>query len=133
MEQQKTIFNYLNAIFNKDDIKYDKKIAPAYLLSLWLSHDQALLPIVERMNPYHFLLEDDIIYNYYFAAVPKGRRFIKWTKKVEIPKEQKELLEEITATYNLSRREAMLYKKLLTITSKRGIIKTENVTKNFFE
>lgn len=133
MEQQKTIFNYLNAIFNKDDIKYDKKIAPAYLLSLWLSHDQALLPIVERMNPYHFLLEDDIIYNYYFSAVPKGRRFIKWTKKVEMPKEQKELLEEITATYNLSRREAMLYKKLLTITSKRGIIKTENVVKNFFD
>jgi predicted transcriptional regulator len=65
--------------------------------------------------------------------VPKGRRFIKWTKKIDMPKEQKELLEMITTTYNLSKREAMLYKKLLTITAKRGIIKTENVTKNFFD
>lgn len=133
MEKERIIFDYLNAIFNKTEIKYDKKVAPAYLLSLWLSHDPVLLPIVQRINPYLFLLEDGIIYDYYFKAVPKGRRFIKWTKKVEMPKEQKELLEEITATYNLSRREAMLYKKLLTITSKRGIIKTENVTKNFFE
>jgi hypothetical protein len=128
-----TIFDYLNAIFNKTELKYDKKVAPAYLLSLWLSHDQSLLSIVNEVNRYHFLLRDEDIYNYYYSIIPKGRRFIRWTKKMEMPKGQKEHLEEISLTYNISKREAMLYKKLLTIIDKHDIIREKDKTREFFE
>ena len=39
---EKTIFDYLNNIYNKGNLGYDKKVAPAYLISMWLSHDKGL-------------------------------------------------------------------------------------------
>jgi len=79
--KEKTIFDYLNNLYYKSRLEYDPKIAPAYLISLWLSHDKSLLPIVNKINPYHFLLDDRIIYSYYYDMIPKGKRYIKWIKK----------------------------------------------------
>lgn len=79
--KEKTIFDYLNNLYYKSRLEYDPKIAPAYLISLWLSHDKSLLPIVNKINPYHFLLDDRIIYAYYYDMIPKGKRYIKWIKK----------------------------------------------------
>jgi hypothetical protein len=102
------IFNYLNQIFYKSSkLEYDKKIAPAYMLSMWLSHDSNLIGIVDKINHLQFLLKDDIIYKYYMSKVPKGKRFIKWTKKTlgdkRIDKRTKELMVE-----GLSKREAQM-------------------------
>jgi hypothetical protein len=52
---------------------------------------------------------------------------------MEMPKGQKEHLEEISLTYNISKREAMLYKKLLTIIDKHDIIREKDKTREFFE
>lgn len=65
----------------KEKYPYDKKIAPAYMLSMVLSHDGKLVDIVNEINKYQFLLPDEVIYKYYRSIVPKGNRYIKWVKK----------------------------------------------------
>lgn len=106
MMKEKTIFNYLNSIFYKKPEIYDKKIAPAFLLSLWLSHDKSLIDIVNKINYLQFGLSDDIIYTYYYHKVPKGKRFIRWTKKEPVDKKHKDKINSIREEFSLSKREA---------------------------
>ena len=110
--KDKTIFDYLNDLTQKHGLKYDKKAAPAYLLSLWLSHDSELLPMVNAINAYQFILPDDVIYKYYYAKIPQGRRYIKWVKKVG---EKSEELTELREELQLSKRETEKYRKLFTM------------------
>ncbi len=126
-----TIFDYLNAIYYKTNIKYDHKIASAYMLSMWLAHDKTLLSIVNKINRYHFMLKDNIIFQYYFEKIPKGKRYIKWVKKDE--KETK-LTKEITSfreDTETSKKEANYF---LTFIKKDDIIdkKKKNITDLFF-
>lgn len=100
------LFTFLNAIFYKKKIPYDKSIAPAYMLSLWLSHDPKLIDIVNDINHLQFLLDDGIIYQYYMNQVPKGRRFIKWVKKTPKDKRIEKRIKELTENSELSKREA---------------------------
>ena len=91
-----TIFDFINQIFYKTSkYKYDKKISPSYMLSMWLAHDSQLIDIVNEINQYQFSLPDEIIYQYYFDKVPKGRRFLKWTKKKEEDKKLKDYIWKI--------------------------------------
>ena len=113
-----TIFDYLNQISNKSTIyKYDKKIATAYMLSLWLSHDPELLQIVQKMNFLQFELPDQTIYDYYYYSVPKKKkRYIKWTKKTPEEKEKLKDINDIKEKYGVSKNEAkriLLFKEEL--------------------
>jgi len=102
-----TLFDFLNQIYTKTEkYPYDKKIAPAYMISLWLSHDKHLINIVDKIVRLQFTLPDDIIYNYYMSKIPKGRRFIKWVKKTPEDKKTKKKLESIMIGTFLSKREA---------------------------
>jgi hypothetical protein len=102
------IFSYLNQIFYKTDKhEYDKKLAPAYMLSMWLSHDSKLIDIVNNLNRLQFSLKDDIIYKYYMSKVPKGKRFIKWVKKDEKDKKRDKVISALMEeNRQLSKREA---------------------------
>lgn len=110
------IFTFLNQIFYKNAKEpYDKKVASAYILALWLSHDPELVDIVNKINPYVFSLKDDQIYKYFFHNVPRKKRFIKWIKKDE-KKENKKVKEDINnlkERYGISKIEASKYKRLL--------------------
>lgn len=102
------IFTYLNAInYKKADVKYDKKLGNAYLLMLWLSHDKTLLKTLNKVNQYIFNLPDEVVYNYLYQAIPRGKRFLKWVKKDKTEKE--ETLEKELQVYNISKKEMMLY------------------------
>lgn len=104
-----TLFDFLNQIYTKTNkYPYDKKIAPAYMLSLWLSHDKHLINIVDKIVRLQFTLPDDIIYNYYMSKIPKGRRFIKWVKKTPEDKKIKKKLDLMMEGTNLSKREAKM-------------------------
>ncbi len=109
MSKTYTIFDYLNNLYYKSRLEYDPKIAPAYLISLWLSHDKSLLPIVNKINPYHFLLDDRIIYSYYYDMIPKGKRYIKWIKKEK--KEGK--FENLHKEMGISKMELSRYKDVI--------------------
>lgn len=106
--KEKTLFDILNAIFLKTDIEYEKRIAPAYILSLWLSHDKDLLSLVNEINMLQFNLEDEIVFKYYFHTVPKGRRFIRWPKKTEKDKQEQKVIESLQEEHGISKREAKL-------------------------
>lgn len=103
--KEKTIFDYLNSIYYKKPIVYDKKICNAYLLSLWLSHDKSLIDICNEINRFQFFLPDDLIYKYYYEKVPMGRRYIKWVKKEESQKNKKEKNDDLRKDMMLSKKE----------------------------
>jgi hypothetical protein len=76
------IFTFLNQIQLKNDkIKYDKKIAPAFILSHWLSMDKEIINEVNDIIKYQFMIPDDVIYKYYMNIIPKKKRYIKFVKK----------------------------------------------------
>jgi hypothetical protein len=73
---------------------------------MWLSHDPELINLVNKLNPLQFLLRHDIIYQYYFEKVPKGKRFIRWTKKEKENKARRKEIEELAKELNVSKIEA---------------------------
>ena len=105
-----TIFDYLNQIYYKTNkLEYDKKVASSYMLSMWLSHDETLVDIVNEINSLQFFLKDDIIYDYYMYKIPKGKRWIKWTKKLTVSKDED--IKLFITEKHLSKREATLVSK----------------------
>lgn len=124
---EKTIFDYLNNLYFKQGLVYDKKIAPAYLLSLWLSHDKGLVDIVNVVNEFQFFLSDDLIYKYYYYKIPQGKRYLKWVKKEEVDKKAKENFEAIRKDMMLSKKEMEKYKTFdFTNIVKNGNVKKKN-------
>ena len=106
------LFDYLDQINLKGKkYEYDKKVASAYILSLWLSHDSGLIGMVQKMNFIHFTLPDSLIYDYYFDMVPKKKRFIRWTKKEVISKKEEKEIESLQEQYGISKKEAKMYMK----------------------
>ena len=103
---KKTLFDYLNAIYYKKDIPYDKKVANGYILTLWLSHDRGLLDLSNEINKYLFKLPDEAVYSYFFDKVPKGKRFIKYVKKEKVDKKKQKEIDELVKIYNISEEEA---------------------------
>jgi len=125
-----TIFTFLDNLFYKKDLIYDKKVAPAYLLSLWLSHDSGLINIVNKINELHFNISDDLIYKYYFHKIPRGKRYLKWIKKDEKDKKIKDKIDKFREEYQISKKEAGNYiwyvnKHEFTSNKKSSKIKTK--------
>lgn len=102
-----TIFDFLNSINSKKKIKeYNKKDLSGYMLSLWLSHANDCIDIVNDINKHIFNIKDpNLIYEYYFDKIPKKKRFIKYIKgnKKKVSKDKLEV-------HDLSNRELNLYK-----------------------
>lgn len=122
-----TLFDFIKQVSNvREKYPYDKKIAPAYMLSMWLSHDERLIDKVNKINKYQFLLPDEIIYKYYRDVVPKTNRYIKWVKK-KVDKELKEQVDEMQEEHpELSQKEVKMYIKL-----KKEIKKNEDKLTKF--
>jgi hypothetical protein len=81
-DDKPTLFNFINQLTTKSKkYKYDKKIASAFMLTQWISHDKELVKKCNNINKYQFLLSDESVYNYYMSAIPAGKRYIPWVKK----------------------------------------------------
>ena len=110
-EKKINIFDYLRQVCEKTTkLPYDKKTAPAFLLTMWLAHEDDLIKYAQNINRHHWI-GDENIYNYYFHAIPKGRRFIRWTKKDETYLKEQQEIEEIMEEYNVSNKEATMIKQ----------------------
>ena len=102
------MFDIFTQILTKNvKYPYNKKLAPAYMMSLYLSHDNSLLKIVNAMNKIQFTIPDEIIYRYYFDRIPK-RRYIKWVKKTPEDKKLNKIIEQIQLDMNVSKNEAKM-------------------------
>ena len=124
------IFSYLNNIFYKQDLEYDKKIAPSYMVSMWLSHDSNLLKIINRINKFHFLLKDDIIYKYYYDVVAKGKRYLKWVKKDEKEEKIAKKVNSFREETGISKKEANNF--LYFIKKDDILVEKKKIDKNVF-
>lgn len=104
------LFTFLNQIQSKRRTEpYDKKVAPAFMLSQWLSHDKTLINRVNKINQFQFLLPDEVIYNYYMDIIPAGKRYIKWVKKRKEDDKLKKRIEKLQEhNPNLSIRECKM-------------------------
>ena len=127
------LFTFLNQIYSKVRThKYEKKLAPAYMLSMWLSHDPQLIKYVENINHLQFTIPDEYIYEYYMNTVPKGRRYIKWVKKTPEEKQFMKNVLKIVEETDLSKREAKMlvtFQKELGINDKSKCGKSKRVIK----
>ena len=98
----------LNAINLKTPCNYNKKEVSAWVISLFLSEDPELIEIVNKINQYHFSLDDRLIFKYYVSKVPQKKRYIKFTKKSQESKDQETEIKHLMDTYGVSKREAQL-------------------------
>lgn len=98
----------LDAVNLKTPCDYKPKEFNAYLLSLFLSEDSKLSRIVNEINLYQFNLPDELVFKYYVHTVPKGRRYIKFTKKTKEAKEKDDQIKLLMETHGISKREASL-------------------------
>jgi hypothetical protein len=97
---EETLFTFLNQIQNKQrTAPYDRKIASAWMISQWLSHDKELIDKVNAINQFQFLLPDEVIYNYYMDVIPAGKRFIKFIKKRKDDDKLKNRIEKLQEQY----------------------------------
>lgn len=101
------LFGTINSIFLKNKIEYDKKLASAYMINLWLSHEKDLMFYCNKINNVLFNVPDKLVYKYFYDKIPKRKRYIKWIKK-DISKDKAKSIEEISLKYNISKKEAML-------------------------
>lgn len=108
MSKKPGMFDIFTQILTKRvKYKYNKKIAPSYMMSLYLSHDNSLLGIVNAMNKVQSIIPDELIYKYYYNQVPK-RRYIKWVKKTPEDKKLNDIINEIKLETNTSENEAKM-------------------------
>lgn len=108
MEKQ-TIFDFLNSINDKKRIEINEKDFSGYMVSLWFSHAQDCIDVVNKINPYIFSTPTKAMYEYYFDKISKKKRFIKFTKK-EKDEKTVEAKETFKSKHNLSKKELKLYK-----------------------
>lgn len=109
-KEEVNLFTFLNQIQSKKrTVPYDKKIANAYMLTQWLSHDKDLVDRVSRIAKYQYLLPDEVIYEYYMKSIPTGRRYIKWIKKRKEDEKTAKRIEKLQQLDpNLSKRECKM-------------------------
>ncbi len=109
-QKKENLFTYLNSLFYKKRVEpFNKTTCNPYMLSMYLAHERDLINMVQEMNKIQFSLPDgreQIVYEYYLDKVPRGRRFIKWTKKDKASKKKEKQLEEIMEELDVSKLEA---------------------------
>ena len=104
------LFDFIKQTLSKSrKHPYDKKVAPAYMLTMWLSHKKEFVGICNDINRYQFLLPDDRIYEYYMKKIPKGTKYVKWVKKRKDDDKMKDRIEKLQLHYpNMSKRECKM-------------------------
>lgn len=115
-EEKIDLFTFIKQIQSKRrTVSYDKKIAPAFLLSLFLSMNKNYIKKVNNINKYLSVLSDEAIYNYYMSVIPEGKDYSKFIKKREDTDKTKERLDKIQKLYpELSMRECKMLLSSLT-------------------
>lgn len=98
--EEPNLFTYIKQIQTKNrKYPYDKKIANAYILTLFLSMNKNYLSIINKINKYLYILPDETIYEYYMKEIPVGKVYSKFIKKREKSDIFKNRVEKIKKIY----------------------------------
>ena len=76
--------DWLNSInFTKEDLSYDMKTYPPYIINRCLSGFIDTIMFANEMNRYHNL-DNDMQYSFYLNSVRKRKRFSPWLRKDKV-------------------------------------------------
>jgi len=76
--------DWLNSInFNKEDLSYDIKTYPPYVINRCLSGFIDTIMYANEMNRYHNL-DKDMQYSFYLNSLRKRKRFSPWLRKYKV-------------------------------------------------
>jgi len=81
-----TPFDIINTINNKTNLEWDAVVEKTYapfIINRGMSFNLQTVMFASVMNMYP-QLEKQMQYDFYFHGVPKGKRFDKWQKKLEL-------------------------------------------------
>lgn len=110
LDSKQTIFDFLNSINDKKRIDINKKDFSNYMVTLWLSHAEECINVINDINKHIFNIPEEAMYEYLYDKIPKKKRFIKFTKKNKV--EELKELSEFGAKQNLSNKEMKKFKVL---------------------
>jgi hypothetical protein len=103
MSKEINLFTFIKQIQSKRrTVPYDRKIAPAFVICLFLSMNNKYIEVVNKINQYMFILPDEVIYEYLMKEIPQlpyDERYSKFIKKREKNDKTKERLEKIRKMY----------------------------------
>ena len=106
MNNSPNLFTFIDQLRSKStQYPYDAKLASGYMLTLGLSNNNNDLKYCNEINHLLWSMPNDMIYKYYFEAIPKGKVWAKWPKK-EKNKELEKEINELKEKYNISTYEA---------------------------
>ena len=74
-----SFFDILKHINSKDGLDFEMKEYLPFLINRGLSNTIDTVFFADVMNRFHHL-DKDIQYDFYFNAIPKGKRYGKWNK-----------------------------------------------------
>ena len=74
-----SFFDILKHINSKDELEFEMKEYLPFMINRGLSNTIDTVFFADVMNRFNHL-DKDIQYDFYFNAIPKGRRFGKWNK-----------------------------------------------------
>jgi hypothetical protein len=95
-----------NALKQKDEsYEYNPKDLPPFVLSIFLSYNQDLLPIVQEMNKFLRNIPDKAVWKYYMRKTPY-KFWLKFPKKTPAEKYRSERINEIMELLDISFDEA---------------------------
>jgi len=120
-EKGPSIFDCINAVNEKiPTYKYNKKLAPAYMLLLWLSISETCMPCVDRINERLFEMPNELVFAALYKGIPKGKRFVKWPKKGTknrgLSKKEEDIIKELMEEHGFSEFEAKtLFKRYIDV------------------
>jgi hypothetical protein len=99
-------FDYLKALYSKNDIEYDATKFNPWMMLQFVSHDHDHLEEVEAINRYLYVIKPVYIWNYLRYVLPYNRsKYLKYIKKGTININE-EAITELMETYQISRLEA---------------------------
>jgi len=118
-DKKPSIFECINAVNDKiPTYKYDKKIAPAYMLMLWMSLNDGILPYIDKLNERLFEMPDKLVFSAMYKGIPKAKRFARWPAKSEkekgLTEKKKKAIKELMDEHGFSEFEAKtLFKRYI--------------------
>lgn len=101
-------FDIIRHISEKTPLEFEKNEYVPFVINRGLSNMIDTLFFAEVMNKYHHL-NGDIQYKFYLHGIPKGKRYGKWIKPLEL----NTTVELIMSRYQVGRRAAESYFKLM--------------------
>lgn len=114
-------FDIVKHLGEKTDLEFDIREYNSWIINKIFINTKDTVFFAEMMNIYYHI-DAKAQYDFYYYGLPKAKRFGKWEKKTSINNDA----EQIMTKYNVNRRVAESYLKILSKTQLEQLQKQMN-------